>query len=59
MAEARHRERKSSPSAKKKEERTLWSKLKGSALFWLAMVVLFGAVVVTGIVLLSKLLSGA
>jgi len=60
MAEPKHRERKPKHAARKKaEQRTLWDKLKGSALFWLLLVVGFTVLVVVLIVLLSRLLSGA
>jgi Fe2+ transport system protein B len=59
MAEARHVPREPKHKARKKEDtKSLWHKLKGSALFWLLMIILFTVLVVFGIIQLSKLLSG-
>lgn len=40
-----------------KKKKTLWDKLKGSALFILAMIVLFTVVIVMLIIMLSSLLA--
>lgn len=45
--------------AEPKQPKTLWSKLKNSALFILAMVIVFTVLVVMGIIWISRLLSGA
>lgn len=58
MAEPRHKKRE--PKHKPRgqaEKKSLWATMKNSALFWLTVVLVFATIVITGIVLLSRLLS--